>query len=190
MTAVSRRSLALLAMMACLGGCGSAPLTATLDHDPGLDFSGVRDIAIQPIDRTVVSSASISDMQVARINEALTAELDRRGYRVVGDNAEADLLLAWHLVVEERMDVRSYDTVSVGYTTCWHCGPGPSADIRVTQYDQGTLIVDLIDPVRLKSVWRSTVASRLRGQDDPQAAVDLRAEAAAAIFAGFPPPQQ
>jgi hypothetical protein len=168
--------------MAC-----TAPLTATVDHDPGFDFSRVRTIAIQPIDRTRVSTATISDMQVARIDQALTAELVRRGYQIVEDNGEADLLLAWHLVVEERLDVRSYDTVSAGYTTCWHCGPGPSTDIRVTQYAQGTLIVDLIDPVRLKSVWRSTVASRLRSQDDPEAAAELRTEAAAALFADFPP---
>jgi hypothetical protein len=165
----------------------STPLSATVDHDPNFDFTRVRTIAIQPIDRTVVSTVVISDMQVARINEAFTEELSRRGYQVVQDNARADMLMTWHLVTQERTDARTYNTMSARYSACWHCGPATTTDVRVTQYTQGTLIVDLIDPMRLQSVWRSTVQSRLREQRDPQAAADLRAEAAAAIFAGFPP---
>ena len=182
MMADIRRMLALLLVITAITAC-STPLTATVDHDPTFDFSRVRKIAIQPIDRTVV----ISDMQVERINEAFTAELNRRGYEVVQDNAEADLLMTWHLVTQERTDVRTYNTMSARYTACWHCGPATTTDVRVTQYTQGTLIVDLIDPTRLQSVWRSIVQSRLREQNDPQAAAELRAEAAAAIFAEFPP---
>lgn len=174
--------LAALALTAC-----STPLTATVDHDPNFDFSKVRRIAIQPIDRTVVSTATISDLQVERINAAFTQELNRRGYDVVRDNSEADLLMTWHLVTQEHTDLRTYNTMSARYNACWHCGPAITPDVRVTQYTQGTLIVDLIDPVRLQSVWRSVVQSRLREQNDPQAAAELRAAAAAAIFAEFPP---
>ncbi len=35
-----------------VAGCASTP-TAQMDFDPGFDFSGVRTIAIQPIDRSV-----------------------------------------------------------------------------------------------------------------------------------------
>ena len=167
-------------------GC-STPLTATVDHDPNFDFSQVRRIAIQPVDRTVVTTVVISDMQVERINEAFTRELNRRGYEVVQDNAEADMLMTWHLVTQERMDVRTYNTMSARYTSCWHCGPGTATDVRVRQYTQGTLIVDLIDPERLQSVWRSIIQSRLRDQSDPEQAAERRREAAAAIFAEFPP---
>jgi hypothetical protein len=100
---------------------------------------------------------------------------------VVDNNADADLLLAWHLITQERMDVRSYNT-SIRYN-CWNCG----SDIRVTQFTQGTFIVDLIDPARLQSVWRSVFESRLRDQPDPERAAENRRVAAQAIFAEFPP---
>jgi hypothetical protein len=168
------------ACLLILAGCASTP-TAQMDFDPGFDFSAVKTIAIQPIDRTVASTVIVSDMQVSRINEAISDELGRRGYRVVDNNADADLFLTWHLITQERMDVRSYNT-SIRYN-CWNCG----SDIRVTQFTQGTFIVDLIDPTRLQSVWRSVFESRLRDQPDPERAAENRRTAAQAIFAEFPP---
>lgn len=161
--------------------CTSTP-TANMDFDSSFDFGPVKTIAIQPINRTVASTIIVSDMQVSRINEAITQELEQRGYRMVADNAQADLLLTWHLITQERMDVRNYNT-SIRYN-CWNCG---GSNVRVTQFTQGTFIVDLIDPERLQSVWRSVFESRLRNQPDPAQAEENRRAAAAAIFAGFPP---
>ena len=165
-----------------LGACASTP-TANMDFDRAFDFSKVRNIAIQPINRTAASTVVISDMQVDRINQALTDELQRRGYQVVQDNAQADMLLTWHLITQERMDVRSYNTSS--RYNCWNCAS--SSNVRVSQFTQGTFIVDLIDPNALRSVWRSTWESRLRDQPDPERAEENRRAAATAIFAQFPP---
>lgn len=176
------RALTALFMMALVAACATTPTpTATMDHDPSFDFSGVRKIAIQPIDRTVVSTVTVSDMQINRINEAITRELSNRGYQVVADNAAADMLLNWHLVTQERTDVRSYNTSS--RYNCWNCG----SNIRVSQFTQGTFIVDMVDPVRLQSVWRSVFESRMRSQPDPERAAENRRAAAGAVFADFPP---
>jgi len=172
--------MGLLVLM--LGACASTP-TANMDFDRAFDFSKVRNIAIQPINRTAASTVVISDMQVDRINQALTDELQRRGYQVVQDNAQADMLLTWHLITQERMDVRSYNTSS--RYNCWNCAS--SSNVRVSQFTQGTFIVDLIDPNALRSVWRSTWESRLRDQPDPERAEENRRAAATAIFAQFPP---
>ncbi len=186
MLAFILRTFTLLVAVVAISGC-TTQLTARVDYNPEFDFSGVRTIAILPINRTVVPPVVLSDMQVARMNDTFIQELGRRGYEVVSDSSRADMLMTWHLVTQERTDVRTYNSMSARYTTCWRCGPASSTEVRVTQFTQGTLIVDLIDPARSQSVWRSVVASRLREQNDPQAAADLRAEAAAAIFADFPP---
>jgi hypothetical protein len=155
--------------------------TATTDFNPGFDFSRVRNIAIQPIDRTVLSTIMVSDIQVANINRAVTDELTHRGYTIVSSNADADMLLSWHLVTKERTDVSSYDTSS--RYNCWNCRAAP-ADIYVTQ---GTFIVDMVDPVGLQSVWRSTFESRISGRPDAAEAEANRRAAASAVFARFPP---
>ena len=102
----------------------------------------------------------------------------------VEENSEADLYLTWHLVTQEKTDVRTYNSIS--YYNCWRCGPAVS-DVSVRQYTEGTLIVDLIDPLRNQSVWRSIIQSRLQSQPDPGKLEERRREAAQAIFAGFPP---
>lgn len=183
MSYVIHRPLLAILFMAFLVGCSTAtPVPkANMDFDPSFDFSSVRKIAIQPIDRTVVSTVTVSDMQVNRINEALTTELTNRGYQVVADNADADMLLNWHLVTQERTDVRTYNTSS--RYNCWNCG----SNIRVSQFTQGTFIVDMVDPLRLQSVWRSVIESKLRSQPDPERAEQNRRAAAGAVFAEFPP---
>ncbi len=179
----SLQALAALFLLALVTACAT-PIEATADFDDQFDFSKVRNIAIQPVERVSLSAIRISDMQVARIDQALADELDRRGYKVVADNSQADLLLTWHLVTEERTDVRTYNSMS--YYNCWRCGPNVS-DVSVRHYTQGTFIVDLIDPMRNQSVWRSIIESRLQSQPDPERSEERRREAATAIFAEFPP---
>lgn len=179
----SLQALAALALLALVSAC-TTPLEANMDFDSAFDFSKVQKIAIAPIDRTSISMIQISDMQVDRIDEALSAELQRKGFQIVTDNAQADLFLTWHLVTQERTDVRTYNSAS--YYNCWRCGPSVS-DVSVRQYTQGTFIVDMIDPIRNQSVWRSIIESRLQSSPDPEGAPERRREAAQAIFTEFPP---
>ncbi len=182
---VSSPQIFLAAVLALtLTACGSSPLEAVSDFNREFDFSKVHNIAIQPIDRTNLNSIRISDMQVDRINEALASDLRRKGLTMVSDNKQADLLLTWHLITQEKTDVRSYNSMS--YYNCWRCGPAVS-DISVHQYTEGTFIVDMIDPMRGQSVWRSTIHSRLKSNPKPEGAEERRREAVMAIFSQFPP---
>lgn len=179
-----RLSLALAFLGMLLGGCAGTPIEAVTDFDENFDFSTVRAITILPIDRTSPAERLISDMQVDRINEALGVELRDRGFVVVETRDEADAYLSWHLVTRERTDIRSYNAAS-SYN-CWRCGP-PVADVSVRQYTEGTFIADLIDPGRNRSVWRSTIQSRLQAKPDPKEASENRKMAARAVFAQLPP---
>ena len=172
-----------LAITTLLNACATT-LEATADFDDSFEFGGVSKIAIQPYDRNTVSSVRISDMQVDRINVTLSDELERKGFRMVENAADADLIMTWHLVTQEKTDVRTYNSAS--YYNCWRCGPSVS-DVSVRQYTEGTFIVDMIDPNRNRSVWRSIIQSRLKAQPDAEKSAQNRREAARAIFAEFPP---
>jgi uncharacterized protein DUF4136 len=180
-------SLAILALgaLVLMAGCASTPkLEAVTDFDASFDFSGVKTVAIQPVSRMNASAVLISDMEVNRLNQVFTQQLNAKGIEVVADNTDADMYLAWHLVTQEKTDVRSYNSAS--YYNCWRCGPTVS-DISVRQYTQGTLIVDMIDPARGQSVWRSTVQSKLKSQASAEGDGALRQEAGRALFDQFPP---
>jgi hypothetical protein len=177
-------ALFVLLMPLWLPGCAGPAYNAFSDFDDSYDFGSVRSIAILPIDRTTAAENLISDVQATRINTALKAELEKLGYTVVDDRVDADAYLGWHLVTRERTDIRSYNAASA--YSCWRCGP-PVADVSVRHYMEGTLIVDLIDPLRNRSVWRSTVQSELRAQPDPDEAAVKREAAIRAALEPFPP---
>lgn len=180
------RSMTILTLMAALllSGCTTTSLEATTDFDSEFNFSSVQKIAIQPVTRMNAAAILISDMAVNRMNAVFTDELSRKGFEVVTDNADADMYLSWHLVTQEKTDVRSYNSAS--YYNCWRCGPTVS-DVSVRHFTEGTLIIDMVDPTIGQSVWRSTVQSRLKSKSDAEADDALRREAGRALFAEFPP---
>lgn len=183
MTRLAFSGLSLL-MALLLTACAGPQLKAVSDYDRDFDFTDVQRFAILPVDRTSAAEKLISDMQARRIEEALSVELQRRGFEVVAERQQADLYLSWHLVTREKTDIRSYNASSA--YQCWRCGP-PVSDVSVRQYTEGTFIVDFIDPLRNRSVWRSTIQSQLKKQPDQQRRDEVRARAAEAVLAPYPP---
>jgi len=179
MKIATSRFLVLATLMLMLNGCAT-PIEATTDFDRNVDLQKEKTLALAPFDRTDPRSIRISDMEVARIGDDIRMALQARGYEVIDDTSRADLLVLWHLVTQERTDVRSYNSMS--YYNCWRCGPAVS-DVSVRQYTQGTFIVDMIDPARNQSVWRGLVEGKLQSEPDPQ----RRREAMTAVLSGFPP---
>ena len=160
-------------LLVLLGGCASMPTahTATTHYDHSYNFSNVHTIAIQPISRDTVTTVMISDAQISRINDALTVELERRGFQVVTANADADMFLSWQLVLQESAFVAT-------------------ADGSTERATKGTLFVNMIDPVMLQSEWRAKFESGLRENPESDAAAQYRQEAAEVILAQFPPNNQ
>lgn len=187
------RPIALL-FAALLAACASGPPTPVVDYKPGYDFGAVKTIGYYHDSGQVVGDnpLRLSDMQRERIDDALAYALRNSGYRIIDDAGAADLLLSWHLVTEEKTDVQTWQTPTYGgyygynrYSAynCWSCMGG--TEVTVRNYTQGTFIVDLIDPALKKSVWRSVIQSRLKGEPSRDQA--WYNETATAIFASFPP---
>jgi hypothetical protein len=163
-------ALSIVCMILVLQACSNVPAapSATVDYDRAYDFSQVHKLAIEPIHKDTIATMLISDQLIRRINEALTAALQGRGFVVVTENADADMLLSWKFVPQESATLSTFD---------------PATQKIV----QGTLYVNMIDPVMLQSEWRATFKSDLRDEPGSEEGARYREEAAEAIFAQFPP---
>ena len=186
MTTTFNRLLVVLVASVLLGACASTP-EAVVDHDPDFNFSKVNRIAIVPLNRNVTPQTAISDMEAGRINTSLSSALADRGMQTTTDFEAADMFLTWHLVTQERTDIRTYNTMSARYSRCWSCPPSTTQNVRVRQYTQGTMIVDLLDPGTGNSVWRSIFETRLGSNMTAEDRAELRETASRALFAEFPP---
>lgn len=177
--------------------CSSAPPKPVVDFDPEHDFSGDRTFAFYALSgRTSGDNPmQLTDFQRERINKALANALELKGFTEAANPADADFLVSWHLNAVEKQDVRSTSSpnfgMSVGYSrynryamySCYSCFQ--SNDVRVVDYTQGTFIVDMIEPARNQSVWRSVTQSKLKGEGlRDQATID---RAALLVLGGFPP---
>ena len=175
----------------------SAPPEPVVDCVPDYHFSQPKTIGFCAMSGEVTGDnlTELTDFQQDRIDSALRSALEAKGFELVTKTADADLLFRCHLNLMEKTDVEPYNNpsygASMGYSrcnryamySCYNCMN--QTDVRVTEYTQGTLIIDMIDPVENASVWRSVAQSKLKEETiHDQTALDA---AAMRVLAGFPP---
>jgi hypothetical protein len=155
-----------------------------VDYKKGYDFDHIRKLAIAPCGYSGYRPAVLTEVQSTQVNQAISRALEKQGMEIVEGLEEADAVVDWHVVTEEKSNVRSYNAQS--YYQCWRCGPAIS-DREVKNYTMGTFIIDIIDPGLGKSVWRGVMQGRLADIADipvQQATINAAAEE---VFARFPP---
>ena len=199
-TANKLKQLMPLVGLLVLTACASGPPQPEVDYKPDYDFNAVSKIAFYDESGLVSGDNPIllSDMERERIDLAIETALRNKGYQILDpkDASQADLLISWHLATAEKTDVRTYETPAMGagygrygyynrYSmyNCWACMP-TQTQVSVKNYTEGTFVVDMIDPKLRRSVWRSTIESRLKDKNNRDQ--NKYNAAAENIFASFP----
>ena len=190
-----RHTAATLIMLA-VAACATKPPEPVVDFAPDYDFDRSKTIGFYALSGEVTSNnpTELTDFQRDRIDAALKAALEAKGFTFVDKTADADLLLSWHLNLMDKTDVKTYNSPSYGATVgysrynryamynCYNCMN--QTDVRVSEYTQGTFIIDMIDPDENASIWRSVTQSKLKEETiRDQAALD---SAAVRVLAAFP----
>jgi Domain of unknown function (DUF4136) len=134
----------------------------------------------------------------ARVQQAVDRELQARGYQKVAEGQTPDFKVGWHGAVDEKVDV---DFVNRFYGYAWdpwydpffgpvaYGGAGLTEPV-VREYEQGTLILDVVDADSNKLVWRGTAQARLSENMDAQKSQKLINKAADELLEDFPPEPQ
>ena len=187
-------------MLLALTACATKPPEPVVDFAPDYNFGQTKTIGFYALSGEVTGNnpTELTDFQRDRIDAALKSALEAKGFTFVNKTANADLLLSWHLNLIDKTDVKTYNSpsygASVGYSrynryamyNCYNCMN--QTDVRVSEYTQGTFIIDMIDPDENASVWRSVTQSKLKEETiRDQAELD---SAAARVLAAFPAAEQ
>lgn len=157
-----------------LAGC--ATISVNQDYDPGYDFSKLKTFGFIPIS----PEAGIDQINATRFGDAIKNEMTAKGYTV---SEKADFGVAILFGKQTKTNITTY---GYGYGPYWG-RYGGTTNVDVSQYDEGTLIIDVIDLNKKELVWRGTGT----GAIDPNATVEERTaninSAVAQILAQFPP---
>ena len=94
-----------------------------------------------------------------RLQGAVEKQLDRKGYERAL-TGEPDLLVHYHASVTQKVDVYEVDA---RYGYCYG-----NCETQFVDYEQGTLVVDIVDAKTGKVIWRGWAQNVMNGVIDDQ----------------------
>jgi hypothetical protein len=174
---------ALVSILALLAACTSTPKVST-DYDPQYDFASIKTYYL--VDHNLAAQTGGTSLTDQRANRELAAAMKRRGISPASME-EADIILTFHIVAQDRTKVTSYNN-SYGYSRYGYGSGGYGGNqVDVRQYTEGTLLVDLVDPKEKRIVWRGQTSTVIKERSNEER--DARAQMfVEAVFNDMPPP--
>lgn len=157
---------AALMLSATLAGC--ATMTVSSHIERGVDFSEYVTYDWGARDNFPVGDPRLDNNPFFRdyLEGAIEKRMAAKGYeRAV--TGTPDLLLHYHASVNQKVDVYEGDR-SHGYHPL---------DSRVVEFEQGTLVVDVVDAKTDKVIWRGWAQDTMTGVIDNQWRLEQQVEA-------------
>ena len=153
-----------------------APVATRWDYDPDVDFSGYRTFGWMPPPEPPAAARAVWDSPFLgkRIKQAIISAMVHKGLEWT--DREPDLLIAY------RIDLRQKANVHVSGYPYWGAYPQ-----GVERYQEGTLIIDLVDARSRQLVWRGWGSGEFDPANRPRAAQGYIASAVADILKHYPP---
>ncbi len=172
--------------------CGAcSTVSVNTDFNPDYDFTKFHTYAWLDNEDAPSSDTRINnDLVTDRVRSAVETALAARGF-LKTDASSADFRVSWHGAIQKKLQVDSIDHFysPYGYGSLYR-DPFVGARTRnstVREYEEGTLIIDILDPVQHKLIWRGSGSDRLSSNPDPEKAGTRINEAVAIILKDFPP---
>ena len=167
-------------------GCASS-INVNHDYDTSVDFNKYSTFAWIP-QKTGSTSGNARDAMARnqlldkRILSITNEQLQAKGLRI--DTEDPDLLLAYHTGLQ---DVTSVTDWGYGYPRGY--GAWGYRGIDVSQYTEGTLVLDFIDGETKQLVWRSAASGAIDKNASPDERDAEMSQAIAKMLQKYPPPK-
>lgn len=167
-----------LVLIFTLAGCATMNVGSHVER--GINFAQFTTYDWTPADALPVGDPRLDNNPFFRdyLQGAIEKQLAKKGYRRVS-GAPADLLLHYHATVNQRMEINAADR-QAGY--CFQdCQP------QVIEYEQGTLVLDVVDARSKKVIWRGWAQDSVQGIIDDQERLERQVDKAVTrLFERFP----
>jgi hypothetical protein len=167
-----------------LSGCTTI-YKVNYDYDQHVDFLSLKTYDWMP----VPDNMQINSLAVERVRIATEAELRAKG--VVKSTANPDFLVVQHVNAQEQINVTNWgygygprlNYVGTSLGRYWGTGGVPTYG-----YEQGTLILDFVDPKTKQMIWRGAAAADVEYVDSSDKRWDIIKNAVKEILKNYPPP--
>ena len=174
-----------LALVFVVAGATLAAACATMRIgsyvERGTDFSKYHTYAWGPADALPIGDPRLDNNPIFRdyLQGAVERGLTKRHLLLVPDSARPDVLIHFHGSVRQIFDVAAADRDH---------GVGVSSNVSVVDYDEGTLVIDMIDARTNRLIWRGWAIDSLTGILDRQDRMEKKLnQAVTTMLADFKP---
>lgn len=121
------------------------------DYDRSFRFSDLKTFSFATQRRGATDPLRGDSLNDGRIRNGLESQLIANGFRM--ETEKPDFVIAYYVTTKNKLNVQDY-----GYgPPRWFGG----RDIRVNQYEEGTLMVDFIDAKNNQVIWRGRASGTL-----------------------------
>lgn len=178
--------LAVVAFVLTAAGCATSP---SHDYDQSVNFGELKTYswlsskALESDDPRIANTL-FNDRVVAAVDRELAA----RGYAKV--QGESDFKVVYHMSIdtktrEDRVHSHyGYHPYDWAWRSPYHT---LSTETRIREYDEGTLIIDVVDSAGERLWWRGDASSTVRKNYGPEQATKRINDAVTKILSAFPP---
>lgn len=185
------KAFSLLVLTSFILGCAnSTTYGLKYDYDKNVDFTKLKSYNwIKP-----PANSSLNELVIKRVRNAVNAELSSKSITISSKNP--DFLIAVHGGRKDKIQVTDWGYSYGGHGIASRYGSygasgafgnrGPS--ITTYNYEEGTLILDFVDPDSKKLIWRGVVKAEVQNINTPEKSETLVNKAVKTIFSKYPPP--
>lgn len=184
-----------LAGMIAISACGAAPMHAAADWEHGADLKPSKTFSVArspflPKELTAEQAALL-----AIVENTTKSELAKKGYHEA-EAARADLIATPSFIKRKRSDIvdaslycGSYDVKVTQGTLAAPATAlqGTCEETYITQYDEGTLLIDMYDTKLSELVWHGWASAELPKPGSGVTPQQFVERATMDILAKFPP---
>ncbi len=180
MNKVLGRTVVVLCLM--VSGCVS---NVTTDYDPAYDFTSYSTYQWHHEDPQPGDALAANPLARRRVVQAVDKALAEKGFRLV-EEGPSDFLVFVHGMVRNQMQVDQ----TGGFF--YFGGPFAFGAHRpyVSDYDEETVFVDIIDSKTHQLIWRGSLTRALENYKDPNKAQAVTDKIVQQILKDFPPIQE
>jgi hypothetical protein len=187
---IAVRAIRRAGLFAVLAAAGCATVQVGSDYDRSASFSNFHTFTLMHREHHAHGGMS-NPLVVQRTEDAIKAEMTRKGYTLTDDGASADFTVDFTIGSQERTDVNSYPDPYIGPgwgfgRRGWWGGSYWGDNLDVRQYREGTLSIDVFDARSHRPVWHGWAKKELSRKDIDQSGEPIR-KAVAAVLEKFPP---
>lgn len=171
------RTVFLIMAVLLLTGCAARSVT---DYDSAVVFGNYGSWAFAPVKQ----DGDFTSLDDRRVQAAIERAFNRQAMRKLAVD-EADLLVDWRIVQEERLE-QSGVGLGLGFGR-GNFGWGISAPPPVREVTEGKLVVRLADRRTGEVVWQASSRRYLRENQSPDTRRKIIDEVVSDMFSQYPP---